>query len=240
MLLPKKRTEELNPLTISVLTLVISSITFQANVYANTREHAAEDYRVKGYAEQQKGNFDNALTYYTKALSLGSENAVIYNDLGIIYDQLGITNKAEENYLKAIKFNPQYLPPYLNLAYLYRQKGDTQKAVAYFYERVKRAGPDDPWAQKAKEEMDSLDPSIKEKMIDAQAQALAEELIIKSFNEFNLDLNRSAEHYARREQFVEEKQYELAQKEFDRALLITPDNPKILKTKPEVLYWEKI
>ena len=237
---PKNRTELANRVIPSVLTFVISFITFQSSVYANTKEKIAEDYRIKGYAEQQKGNFDNALTYYTKALSLGPDNAVVYNDIGIIYDHLGILQRAEENYLKAIKVDPQYLPPYLNLAYLYRQQGDTQKAIKYFYERVKRAGPDDPWAEKAKLELNNLDPSIKEKMLDEQAQALAKELISKAHDDFYLEISRSAEHFARGQEFIQEKRYTEASEEFDRALSITPNNPKIIKAKEEVVYLESI
>src|SRR3989338_9111911 len=105
----------------TALLLFISCITFHTYVFADIQEQAAEEYRVLGYAEQQKGNLSEALSYYTKAIELGLNNAVVLNDMGVLYEDINLNARAQEYYLKAIQSDRHYLPPYFNLAYLYQR-----------------------------------------------------------------------------------------------------------------------
>lgn len=70
----------------SIALLVFISIFILNNSIcsAGLKDGAAKQYRAKGYEEQQNGNYTEALTNYNKAISLGSEDAVILNDMGIL------------------------------------------------------------------------------------------------------------------------------------------------------------
>ncbi len=167
----------------TLLVLFFLSVTLQ-NAFAEIeiKKKAVEEYRLKGYDEQQRGNWQEALTYYFKAaeLSSGSESAGIHNDMGVVYEQLGFWERAEEHYLRAIKLNRRYLPAYLNLAYFYQDQGDPESAIEYFKARIEGAKPNDPWAIKAKEELEELSkdwPQAKKWFVDREAGELTKELL---------------------------------------------------------------
>lgn len=86
---------------------------------------------------------DSALLYYNKSLDIKKKldlkyKEVIYNNLGIIYEQQKLFSLAEENYSQsislAVKANNelQLLDSYLNLGGLYRKQKLNYKALEYF------------------------------------------------------------------------------------------------------------
>ena len=77
---------------------------------------------------RKKGNLYDALSYYTKAIELGLESPVVYNDMGVLYEQVNLRTKAEQFYLKAMALDDKYLPTYSNLAYYYQADGDQERA----------------------------------------------------------------------------------------------------------------
>ena len=224
----------------SVLFLFISFFTLHSNAFADKKSQIAEEYRTKGFLEQQKGNYEQALTYYTKALSLGEENAVVFNDIGVVYEQFGVIDRAEESYLKAVKLDEHYLPPYMNLAYLYKRRGDMARAAQYFEARLRRSGKDDPWGAKAKAELDGISPGVSRKVLNDEAHKLAQELVDKSRDDFFVTVSRAAEHLERGDAFLAKNEFDKSIEEYDQALKITPDNPKILKAKKTAQYWKAV
>lgn len=218
------------PLFILTIVLISFPITASADVLLN---QPAEEYRLKGYVEQKKGNLPEALTYYLKALSLGLKQATIYNDVGVVYEQLELSDKAEESYLTAIQTDPNYLPPYTNLAFLYKEKGDRARAIQYFEDRLWRAADDDPWREKVKKELYTLDPSLREKVLQQEARELNEQLQRKALEEFSLEIERAEGHYQRGLSFSKEQKFQDAMAEFDRALAVTPGNPKVIAARAQ-------
>lgn len=224
--------------------LSVSLFTLHTSTFAGTLDQSAEEYRAKGYEEQQKGHFDKALTFYTKAISLGAENAVVFNDIGIVYEKLGIPVRAEKFYLKAIRNDRNYLAPYTNLAYLYKERGDTARALTFFLERLNRGSEQDPWKDRVKEELFAISPNLKKVLLAREAQELTMKVIReakeKAYEEFNLQVARSQKHYQRGQQYFTERNMDEAVAEFDRALILTPDNPLILQAREEALYQKRI
>lgn len=227
-----------------LLVLSISLLIIQKNGYADLLDQTAENYRIKGYEAQQKGNYEKALTAYLKSIAIKEDNAPVYNDLGVVYEQLGIPDKAEKYYIKAINYDSQYLSPYTNLAYLYWDQGHHDKAIKYFEERIKRAEPNDPWVAYIKSELCKIDPNWekekKKKDIKKEIEVLSSEVIRKVQHDFALEIIRSDNHYKKGKQYLSSKDYEKAIREFDRALIVTPDNPKILKAREAAEYEKKI
>jgi tetratricopeptide (TPR) repeat protein len=217
------------------LLLLLISFTFQFNAFAGTdpKDTVMEEYRAKGYEEQQKGNLGNALTFYSKAVELGLTNAKVYNDLGVLYEQMGIRSKAEIYYLKAVETDPKYLPPYLNLGYLYKQTGNIKSAEKYFIKRYELSKPNDPWAQKAKEELLKISSSYEQWFVDREAKQLNVELTQQAEQEFYDKVNRSNEYFKNGERLAKQEMYKEAVEEFDHALEFTPKSPKILAARDQ-------
>ena len=82
-----------------------------------------------GYKNQQSGDLDKALSFYSMAVGLDPYYAAAHNDLGIIYEMKGLFVAAEKKYLKTIYIDPKYLSAYTNLAYLYEKRGDISIAL---------------------------------------------------------------------------------------------------------------
>ncbi len=218
---------------------LISVLTFQSNTFAQKPETPIQNYRAQGYEEQKKGNFDKALAFYTKALEIGKESEILYNDIGVIYEQLGDWQQARAYYLKAVKHNPDYLPPYTNLAYLYQTLGDVRNAENYFRERYLRAPEGDPWKEAAQKELLRINPYFKQELTRKKADQLADELVLQAHEEFSLQVRRAENHYQAGEAFLERKNYQEALTEFNRALLLTPGNPKIIRAQQQACYLQK-
>ena len=219
----------------SALLLFLSSITFQTYASADIQNETAESYRALGYAEQQKGNLNEALANYTKATALGLENPVVLNDMGVLYENIDMLARAEKYYLKALDLDPNYLPAYNNLAYLYQRMGKTDKAAEYFKRRYEMGNPDEPWAQKAKDELVLMSPEYADWARSLEAETLNRKLVAKSRQEFQERIVRSQEHLANGERHFHKKEYEEAMNEFDLALQLTPDNPKVQEARDKTL-----
>jgi len=225
--------------------LFISFFVLNPEIQASSAtEPHADYYRSKGLQEQQKGRQSSALNFFLKAAAAGPEDPVLYNDIGIVYEELGQEDRAEQYYLRALKINPNYLPVYTNLAYLYLDQGFTDKAKQYFEERMVRAPDTDPWKDKARRELYRLDPTFKDKALRAEMDSitrkLQEEADRKAHEAFTLAVRRSEQHYSRSEKFRKDKKYDQALSELDKALVVTPDNPKILKAKEQIMYEERM
>src|SRR5262245_31496402 len=94
----------------------ISIITFHTDTLAVSKKQLYNQYREQGIAEQQKGNLNEALTHFSKAVSLGSDDPALYNDMGVIYEQMGLLGTAEKYYGMALRKDRSYLPTYSNMA----------------------------------------------------------------------------------------------------------------------------
>ncbi|MBN1870313.1 MAG: tetratricopeptide repeat protein [Candidatus Omnitrophica bacterium] len=220
------------------LLFFISGITFQTFASEDIKEKTAEEYRSLGYEEQQKGNLNEALSYYTKAISLGMENAALLNDMGVLYEEIDFYGKAEQCYLGSIQSDQNYLPPYTNLAYLYQRLGKKGEAAKYFKMRFERGDPKDPWAQKAKDELVNIDPKYRDWAVALEADSLNKQLEAKSHEEFYQRVKQGQEHYQRGNDFFKHGNYEDALKEYEQALRLSPKNPQIIdahkKTRLEI------
>ncbi len=67
----------------------------------------------------KKGDWNSAADLFTAALEIETDNAELYNNLGLCYANLGDDEKAEKNYLKCIELNPKIPQCYINLVDIY-------------------------------------------------------------------------------------------------------------------------
>jgi len=224
-----------SPRGITLLFLFISFCTFQLPVFADIKDKTAEEYRILGYAQQQKGNFFEALSYYTKAIELGLESPVVLNDMGVLYEQIGFRSKAEQYYLQSFQTDEKYLPVLSNLAYFYKVSGDVEVAFYYFKKRFELGEPSDRWTLKAKEELLKIHPEYIKWIVNREAEQLDRELVFQVHRAFSDQVKRSDEHFKRGQNFQRDGKYDRAIIEFDQALGLTPKNPIIVRAKREIL-----
>lgn len=64
-------------------------------------------------------DWNGAIDLFTSIIEVDTENAEVYNNLGLCYSNIGDEDKAEKNYLKCIELNPNIPQCYINLADLY-------------------------------------------------------------------------------------------------------------------------
>ena len=215
-----------------VLLILSVSLNFQSNVSASGQGISAEEYRLKGYEQQQAGHLTEALSFYIKATEVAPNVANAYNDAGIIYEQLGLTDQAQESYLKAIQINKGYLPAYLNLAYLYLHKQDTEKAIEYFEQRIALGDKNDFWTQKAQEELNRIKQSLP--VPTAKSKPLVSKINHREADDttkVNSSQNRiqAKKHYLKGVALYRKGQYVEALSEYDQALILSPRDSMILK-----------
>jgi type II secretory pathway component GspD/PulD (secretin) len=110
---------------------------------------SAKEYYQKGLRAQTNLKYQEAIRNFTRAIELDNKYVAAYNTLGIIYEQQGQSQKAEEMYLKVISINPRYAPAYYNLALLNEDKQDFVKALAYWRKRVLYGNTNDIWTKQA-------------------------------------------------------------------------------------------
>jgi len=219
----------------TALLIFISLFTFQSFVHASVKELTAEQYHILGFEEYQKGNLDQALTAYIKAISLGLESAGILNDMGILYEQLGISDRAENVYQKAIEVDPNFLPAYMNLGYLYQKQGNNEKAFEYFKKRYDLSAVNDPWRDIAKTEFLKIHPEYAKPMIELEAQKLSGDVIRKKQDEFYERVSKSKEYCAQAKRAFKKKKYQDALIDYNKALVLTPRNPEAVRGRNQVL-----
>ena len=85
----------------------------------------------------KNNNLQEAQNYYQKVLKIDPNLAVVHNNLGIIFKELGEIQKAQSCYEKAIKGDPNFAEPYHNLGFLFQCEGDIQKAKSYYEKAIK-------------------------------------------------------------------------------------------------------
>lgn len=82
----------------------------------------------------KKKDWDGAINLFTSILEVDTNNAEIYNNLGLCYANIGNEEKAEKNYLKCIELNPQIPQCYINLVDIYykqRRMGEGINILSY-------------------------------------------------------------------------------------------------------------
>jgi tetratricopeptide (TPR) repeat protein len=220
----------------SVVFLIISVVAFQNVTFAGTFSKIAEDYHRQGYEAQLKGDYREALSYYYKAAHVDSDNGSHFNDIGLMYEQIGQPDNAERFYLQAIKADAQYVPPYANLGMLYKREQNLAKAAHFLQKRVELGNPADPWTHKAREELEKLynsAPLFKEKFIKAEAKRMNLQVSETARQNFKNQMIVANAEYKRGLQLLKSRKTLEAIRAFNASLAFSPQNPKVLQARDD-------
>ncbi len=84
-------------------------------------------YNNLGVAYEKKGENNQAIKNYEKAIEIDSKNSLAFFNLGTIYKKKNIIDKAEDYLKKSIDFDPNFIPSYNNLIDLYDRSNQIEK-----------------------------------------------------------------------------------------------------------------
>lgn len=124
--------------------------------FAARLNEEAVAYRSQGYEAQQRGDRVTALSLYQKAAALDPTYPAPLNDIGVLLEEQGRLQEAEQSYQQALAINPNYLEAHANLAMFYERMGNREKAVYYWLKRYQLGDPYDPWTARAEERLVAL------------------------------------------------------------------------------------
>lgn len=99
-------------------------------------ERNAQDWLLLGNLLQEKGEKDNAIFMYQKAINTDKKYYKSYYNLANIYLEDEKYNMAVDNYKKAISLNKENPFVYYNLGCAYLKLGETKKARSAFQQAV--------------------------------------------------------------------------------------------------------
>ena len=84
------------------------------------------------FQNQKKKNFKIAISQYKKLIDINPNLALVYYNLGLIYEQLEETEVAKKNYKKFVKVDSLFFNSYNNLGILFQKQGEKEKAIDNF------------------------------------------------------------------------------------------------------------
>jgi tetratricopeptide (TPR) repeat protein len=93
-----------------------------------SKQDAAHVDRANAYAE--KGQYDQAISEYTKAIELNPMYAKAYYNRGHTYDKQDQHDEAISDFTEAIELNPMYAKAYNSLGAIYAEKGQYDQAIS--------------------------------------------------------------------------------------------------------------
>ncbi len=102
------------------------TIQYSANVYYNL-----------GLDLQNRGQLNEAISCYQKAVELNPNDFEAYNNLGLAMQCKGEINKAINFYKKALSLNPNLDKTYYNLGIALQEKGQFEEAITYYQKALR-------------------------------------------------------------------------------------------------------
>ncbi|MEJ7710855.1 MAG: tetratricopeptide repeat protein [Pyrinomonadaceae bacterium] len=81
---------------------------------------------------RQVGHWVTSLSLFEHAIKVDPNNYVAYNNAGIAYSDVGLIDKAFEEYQTAVKLRPKFTEGQFNLALAYALKGKEKEAIEHF------------------------------------------------------------------------------------------------------------
>ncbi len=108
-------------------------VTLLLMVGCTTMERVSGDaagYTLRGVVYFEKGQYDDAISDYTKALEINPRYAVAFNNRGNAYQGKGQYDQAISDYNKALEINPRFALAYYNRGLAYARKGQHDQAIS--------------------------------------------------------------------------------------------------------------
>ena len=111
------------------IVLILCSIS--PNTVLSDSSPAEKHYR-DATAFHTRGEFEQAIPEYKKAITLNPNSAILYNRLGVAYSELKQYDAALDAYQMALALSPMTAEPHYNIGLVYLKQGDLSRAVEAF------------------------------------------------------------------------------------------------------------
>lgn len=142
----QQRIDTLTPLVRNPLPVQQLLLHAQQQVASNQAEQARQSYAaalqlhpdcieaLRGLAalHRQRKAPQEALPLLQKALILAPDRPELYNELGMVFQDLGDFAKAASFHQRALKAAPGFVPAHINLGVAYKRQGKTNDAIAAY------------------------------------------------------------------------------------------------------------
>ena len=92
--------------------------------------HKARPHNNLGYAYNNKGILDEAISEFKKSLTINPNSAVVHSNLGGSYNEKGMLDEAISEFKKALALNPNSAEAHTNLGIAYGRKGRLDEAIS--------------------------------------------------------------------------------------------------------------
>jgi tetratricopeptide (TPR) repeat protein len=86
-------------------------------------------YNNRGNAYDYKGQYDQAISDYTKAIEINPKYGLAYYNRGIAHNNKGQYDQVISDYTKALEINPKFAEAYNNRGNAYNKKGQYDEAI---------------------------------------------------------------------------------------------------------------
>jgi tetratricopeptide (TPR) repeat protein len=107
---------------------LLQCCTFQGPV----KEVITDKWMARANTYMQQGNYEDAITYYTKALKVNPKDAIAYNNRGLAWGKKGDYDNAIADFTKSVEIDPQFADAYKNRGIVYYNKGDYNRTCSDF------------------------------------------------------------------------------------------------------------
>ena len=124
---------------------VESEENLEASDAVQQRQDSPVDYKSRGRSYLEKGQNDDAISDFDKAIELNPKDAEIYFFRGNAYHNKRQFDKAMSDYSKAIEINPRYTNAYYSRGLYYQTIEEYRKAISDF-DKVIKIDPENAYA----------------------------------------------------------------------------------------------
>lgn len=126
----------------TLLFIFFASACHRGDTTATTGEpRSSIDFYNRAVERQSKGDFNAAITDYTKAIELDPQNFSAFNNRGNVKQDKGDLKGAIVDYTTAAAINPRHATAHFNLGHAYQSKRDYPGAI-YQYGKAIEVKPD--------------------------------------------------------------------------------------------------
>jgi tetratricopeptide (TPR) repeat protein len=108
--------------------ILLQGCTFQGPV----KEIITEKSIARANTYMQEGNYEDAITYYTRALKVNPKDSIAYNNRGLAWWKKGDYDNAIADFTKAVEIDLKFADAYKNRGNAYYDKGDYDRTCSDF------------------------------------------------------------------------------------------------------------
>jgi tetratricopeptide (TPR) repeat protein len=91
-----------------------------------------EGIKIRGLGYEEKGQYDEAISNYTKALEINPRDAEAYYNRGVVYNRKGQYDEAISDFTKALEINARDADAYYNRGIVHNRKSQYNEAISDF------------------------------------------------------------------------------------------------------------